>query len=441
MTTYADTTNLTEILKNVYGEGITNQFNDEKITYNLFGKSDRKPGGKGYVFALRYARAQGTGARGESSKLPDPLTGKKDQGTIVPKFNYGSIRITGPAIEIAKGNAAAFVDGLADEIDDIYQSLIVDLNRQCHWDGFGQLARLSAATTYPGNATWCGTFDNDIGVKYFQEGMMCDFYLSAGTSNFENTGTCMAGSRVLSINPATNVVVFEAPSADYLTNHPYASGLVNTSALSVTAGVMAIKSGARDLAWASTDTTTEITGLDGIYDDGTALASFEGITVATYPKWKANILSNSSVNRELSIDLMLNAVDVTRQVSGMKPDIIRMGLGQRRKYANLLMPDVRFAPTVLKGGYETLTFSGGDGSLEIIVDPMQQPNKIYFEPKGIIQKYELTPLGWGNLDGSQLHQRAQYDEWEAFLRIYTQLGVERRNCLTLLKDLVEPSLF
>ena len=49
MTTYADTTNLTEILKNVYGEGITNQFNDEKITYNLFGKSDRKPGGKGYV--------------------------------------------------------------------------------------------------------------------------------------------------------------------------------------------------------------------------------------------------------------------------------------------------------------------------------------------------------------------------------------------------------
>ena len=79
MTTYADTTNLTEILKNVYGEGITNQFNDEKITYNLFSKSDRKPGGKGYVFALRYARAQGTGARGESSKLPDPLTGKKDQ--------------------------------------------------------------------------------------------------------------------------------------------------------------------------------------------------------------------------------------------------------------------------------------------------------------------------------------------------------------------------
>ena len=150
---------------------------------------------------------------------------------------------------------------------------------------------------------------------------------------------------------------------------------------------------------------------------------------------------NSSVNRELSIDLMLNACDVTRTRSGRNPNKILMGLGQRRKYANLLMPDVRFAPTVLKGGYETLTFSGGDGSLEIIVDPMCQPNRIYFFPDDIIKKYELTPLGWGNLDGSQLHQRASYDEWDAFLRCYTNLGVETRNCLTVLKDLVEPSLY
>ena len=207
------------------------------------------------------------------------------------------------------------------------------------------------------------------------------------------------------------------------------------------AGTMAVKTGARDLAWASTEVPTEMTGLYGIFDDGNRLASFEGIAVATHPKWKANRLTNSTVNRELSIDLMLNACDVARQRSGMKIDRIRMGLGQRRKYANLLLPDVRFAPTVLKGGYETLTFSGGDGSIEIMVDPLQQPNCIYFEPNGVIQKYELTPLGWGNLDGSQLHQRAGYDEWDAFLRIYTNLGCEQRNCLAIIEDLVEPSLY
>lgn len=441
MSTYADLTNLVEILKNVYGDGLKNQFDDEKITYNLFPKSDRKPAGNGYIFGLRYARAQGIGARAESAKLPDPLTGTKDQGKIMPKYNYGSIRITGPAIEVAKGNTAAFVDSLADEIDDIYQSIIVDMNRQCHWDGWGQLGRLSAGASYTGTATWAGTFDNDLGITYFQEGQFVDFYVSAGTSNDINTGTCAAGSRILSINPATKVIIFETPLASYLTNHPTASAFVNTVAHTIVAGTMAIKAGVRDNAWASSDTPVEITGLTGIYDDGTALASFENITVATYPKWKANIMSNSSVNRELSIDLMLNACDLTRTRSGMKVDTIRMGLGQRRKYANLLMPDVRFAPTVLKGGYETLTFSGGDGSIEMVIDPMTQPNMIFMEPKGVIQKYELTPLGWGNLDGSQLHQRAGYDEWDAFLRCYTNLGCEQRNNLTLIKDLCEPALY
>jgi hypothetical protein len=204
---------------------------------------------------------------------------------------------------------------------------------------------------------------------------------------------------------------------------------------------MAVKVGARDASWASTDTPAELTGLTGIFDDGTNLAVFENITVASNPKWAANIISNSSVNRELTIDLMLNACDLTRTRSGQKVDQILFGLGQRRKYANLLLPDVRFAPTVLKGGYETLTFSGGDGSIEMIVDPIAQPNMIFFSPKGAIQKYELSPLGWGNLDGSQLHQRAGYDEWDAFLRIYTQLGTEQRNNLTLLKDLTEPTLY
>jgi hypothetical protein len=72
---------------------------------------------------------------------------------------------------------------------------------------------------------------------------------------------------------------------------------------------------------------------------------------------------------------------------------------------------------------------------------MTQPNKIYFEPDGVIQKYEVAPLGWGNLDGSQLHQVANRDAYSAFLRIYANLGVEQRNCLTLLKDLSEPSMY
>jgi len=443
MSEYADLSNLSEILKNVYGDGLKNQFNDEVITYNQFPKSERKPVGNGYIFGVRYARAQGTGGRAESAKLPDPLTGSKDQAKITPVYQYGSIRLTGPAIEIAKGNTAAFVDGLADEMDDIYQSIIVDLNRQCHWDGWGQLGRLSAATI-SATTTWAGTFDNDIGVMYMQEGQLVDFFVSAGTSPViaTTTATCAVGIRVNSLYPSTKIAIFEAANTSYSANHPHFSGYGN-AACTMGAGVMAIKMGTRDASWATaSDTAVELTGLTGIFDDGTNIDTFQNINADTYSKWRANVLSNSSVNRELSIDLMLNAVDLGRFSSGKKVKNIRMGLGQRRKYANLLMPDVRFAPTVLKGGYETLTFSGGDGSLSIIVDPMQQPNMVFFEPDGVIQKFEVAPLGWGNLDGSNMHRRSGYDEWDLFLRLYTNLGVDgQRNSLCKLSDLVEPSLY
>lgn len=441
MSNYADLTNLANALKYVYGDGLKNQFADEKITYNLFPKSDKQPKGKGYVFGARIARNQSTGGRAESAMLPEPMTGSKIQGTITPAYLYGTLRITGPAIEAAKGSEAAFVDGLADEIDDIYQSLVVDLNRQCHWDGFGMLGRISAASSATSNATYACTFDNDIGVKYLIEGQVVDFYASAGDTILGSNDSCAFGQRVKSIKPSTKVVTFEPNTTAFKASHPTLSTLTNGVTCTLPNGAVAIKMGTRDLSFATTDTPREVTGLYGMFDDGTLLSVYEGITVASNPKFAANILSNSSVNRELSIDLMLQAVDVVRAASGASVKKMLMGLGQKRKYANLLMPDVRFAPTKLQGGYEVLTFSGGDGSVELIVDPLCQPNLIYAFPDDVIYKYEMSPLGWGNLDNSQLHQRASYDEWEAYLRIYTQLGCEQRNCLAVIRDLVEPSLY
>jgi hypothetical protein len=321
-------------------------------------------------------------------------------------------------------------------MDDIYKGLINDLNRQAHWDGFGKIGTLSAAMTPSTSATFEGTFDNDVGVRYFKAGMLIDFY----TSTTPVTTCC--GQRVSYVTPSTKVVTFEKSAQTWLTNHPNATIAAYTNdATEVTSGSLAVKMGARDASWASSDTPYEMSGLEAIFDDGTNVATFENITVASNPKWAANVLSNSGVNRDLSIDLMLQACDLARINSGMNVDTILMGLGQRRKYAGLLLSDVRFQPGTLKGGYETLTFSAGDGSIQIIVDPMAQPNKIYAFPKGVVQKYEMTPLGWGNLDGSQMHRRAGYDEWDLFLRLYSQLGTEQRNCLCKLSDLVEPSMY
>lgn len=435
MADYHDLTAITDTLKYVYGAGIENQFADEQLTYHQFPVSDRKPKGLGYEFSIRYARSQGVGARAESSPLPDPLAGKYDKGLINPRYIYGNLRLTGPMIETAKGDVAAFVDGLSDSVDDIYQALVNDLNRQAWGDGFGLLATTSAVAT-PATTAWGVTCDNNMGVQRIIEGMIVDFYASNGAIDVS-----IAAQRVASIDPVTKIITMEAIQQGFLANHPIVAARSYTAATgTVPAASQIVRYGARDAAFATTDTPIEITGMDGIFDDGTLLAAFENITVASYPRWKAGILGNSSVDRELSIDLLLQAVDVMRVRAGKKPAVMRMGLGQRRKYFNLLAPDVRYAPATFKGGFEQLTFAAGDGTVRMVIDPMATPGKIFLHPEGAIQKYELTPLGWGNLD-QQIHQRSGYDEWDQFLRIYTQLGTENRAQLVLLKDLVEPGLY
>jgi hypothetical protein len=437
-TAYAALDSIIESLQYEYGEGLQDQFDDSEITYNEFEKSTRKPKGLGYVFGLRYARTQSTGGRLESAKLPDPLTGKKDQGKINPAYIYGVIRLTGPAIEAAKGDTASFVDSLADEMEDILQSVKNEANRMAHGDGFGKVGVCSASFAPSTSATYAVTFNNDLGITYLMEGMLGDWFDSTGATA---STTCVA-QRILHITPSTKVVVFEASGTTYKTNHPNATIAAYTNDTTpIAVSSIFVKMGSRLPAHVTTDTPSDITGLEGIFDDGTLLASFENITVASNPKWAANVMTNNGINRELELDLMLNACDLSRIRSGAKVTDIICGLGQRRKYAGLLMPLVQYAPEQLRGGYTRLTFAGGDGSVTITVDPQAQPNKMYFYPKGDIKKYELTPLGWGNLDGSQMHRRSGYDEWDLFLRLYTNLGCEQRNGLTKIAELVEPSLY
>lgn len=436
---FTDVTAITDTLKYVYGQGIVNQFDQEPLTYHQFPKSDRRPGGLGYQFSIRYERAQGTGARAESAKLPDPLVGKYDKGLIKPKYNYGSIRLTGPAIELGKGNEAAFVETMADQMDDIYKSVVMELQRQCHADGFGLVATITASDNLATNATWTSTCNNKVGLLYAREGMLCDIYKSDGTAPVATT--LPVACRISSINRVTKVITWEQNDATYVANHPNATIAAYTpTAAAIAAASLIIKMGTRDTAWAVTDESIDMIGLNGLFDDGTLLTTFEDISTSTYPKWKANKLGNSGVDRELALDLMLQACDLVRFDAGPNKIQMRMGLGQRRKYAGLLLPDVRFAPGQLRGGYEVLTFAAGDGSVEIIVDPMTQPGKIFISPEGAIKKYELTPLGWGN-PGEKMTQRAGYDEYDMFLRIYTNLGTEQRNALTYITDLVEPNIW
>ncbi len=422
-TTYADLTNLTDILKQVYGPRIEQQQRREALTYMELPVSSRKPGGLGYIFPVHIGSNQAIGAKLESEALPTPQRQRYDKVTITPKYVYGTIRITGPAIAGAKANVMAFADSLASEISNAFIDVRTDLGRMTFGDGWGQLATLSAAATPASGSTWTFTCDNTKGVHYLREGMIVDFY----ESNTLDTANDV--SEITSINPSTKVVTCAANAS--------ASGTLASAAEVVRT---ATRESTHDT---STDTAREIMGMLGIIDDGTNLATFQDIdrTAAGKRLWKANYLANASVDRELTLDLMQRAIDLPRFAGGSTINDIRMGLGQRRKYVALLQPDIRYTPMQLEGGFERLTYAGGDGRIRISIDPDCVPGKIFFTTKGTIQRYELKALGWADLDGNILHRRSGYDEWNAFLCIYTNIGCTKCNANTQLLDLVEPALY
>ncbi len=435
--TVMDTSALAYQFKQTYGDKITDLFARHTMTYNQFETSPRKakirPGGTGFYFSTRQGDVEGVGGRAENALLPEPLAGEGVQGIITPRLQYAVIRMSGLAIEAGKGDLHAFVDAQSDATMNAYKSLVNDLNRQCHADGYGLLGTLSAAATPDTTATWTATFANDRGVRYMKKGMICDFY--NGTAIDQSASSV----RISSINPVTQVITFEAAADAYRDYHPITAAQAYSNAASAIAdGSFLVRYGARLVTHATTNAHYEIMGLEGMYDDGTLLATFEGITIASDPEFKANIMDNSAVNRELSIDLMLAAMDMSAARSHTQVDLIRMGLGQRRKYFGLLSPDIRFAPQTLRGGYEVLAFSQ-NAAVEILVDPVTQPNVLYFEPKSCIKKYELTPIGWGGFDANKMHWRQDYDQTTMFLRTYCNLGVEERQALTKLSDLTEPA--
>lgn len=429
------TTSLTDALKLAYGDGMRKQFAEEVTLWNRLPRAPESdsPVGLGFEFMVRYANPQGIGFRGEDDKLPDPLAGKQDKARVNAKHVYGAVRLTGAVIDAGKNDKGAFVKTLELEMDGAYSQVMEVLNRVAHGDGYGKLATLSAASDAldeTATNTWNVTCNNDLGVRYLREGMLVDFYDGAAIDQSS------VASRIKYVDISNKIAVMEGNDGTYKANHPR-SGFSSYTivAEAVPSGATMVAMGTRDDSHATTDTSYEMTGLLGIFDDSTLITTFQNINASTNYFWRANILGNSGTNREVTEDLLIKAAQTHRAACGKNPNVAYMGQGQQRKLANIFLPDVRFQPQELKGGWMVMTFAVNGTPIEFVVDPYAQPNAIFLTNDGAIEKFILKDLDWIE----RMHMREGYDQWTSYLALRGNIGVRNRKACTYLKDLVEPS--
>src|SRR5215467_4182792 len=183
---------LSAILKTVFGEGVEQQQNLAAMMYKRFGESGVRFGGNAYEFPARMANTQSVGARGYRISLPEPILNTDVTARVRHKFIYGTFDITGPDIEKGKGNVNAFVNTLTDKMRSLTEMMLKDLNMQTYMDGSGVRA------TIPAGAAFTGANIAVDQVKFLRIGMQINVVsgtdgvtLRAGTAG--NVGDSDAG--------------------------------------------------------------------------------------------------------------------------------------------------------------------------------------------------------------------------------------------------------
>ena len=400
-------------MKEVYDPVIEEQQNLEPFTWKDFEDGDDELGGKGWIFETKMGGNQeGIAAAAESATLPAAGHQRWKQGKILWKLCYGAFELTGPVIEAAKGNLKSFAAARTEEIEGLTRDLIKDFNRQIYGDGKGILALCNGVETGD-------TFDVYDG---FNLRLNMQIQVIEPATPAYITGFALGAPRTI-IGLAVNADGTWTVTLDAGTD-PVTDDLDEV---------------VRDISVTIDGTPTrfnnEMDGLGVIVDDGTAAVTFENISRTTFPLWKGNLLANAGTDRNLSLDLLQQAEDAVQEMAGKRPDWIRMNLGQRRKFNDLVAPDRRFSGKTFDAGYERLSYNG----LTFTIDIDHPKNEITMLTKSSIRKYSLRKFGMLDFDGLVLRQVAGKDVWRGYIGMYGNLGSKRPNCNSRLIDLQEPS--
>ncbi|MGS2592242.1 phage major capsid protein [Streptomyces hebeiensis] len=389
----------TNILKEIYEPRIQDQMQNYQKTSKRIEQTSEgvrsEVGGKYVVFPIHVRRNHGIGSRLEMEQLPVPGNQGYARAQVGLAYAYGSVRLSGPSMALAKTNYQSFASLLDQEINGVQTDLAKDFNRQVYGTSVGVVGTITGA-----NATVTVPMTN---TQYLEEGMVVDIYNSTGST----LKTAAGGVTIQSIVKNTNFVLNVAPGT------------------ATVAGDIVVRQGSLN---------REIIGLQQIVDDTSPLL---GIDPAVESKWKSTMYRNAGVNRALSESLMTTMCDEIYSKGGTTTAIFTT-LGVRRSYANLLMQARRYTNTTkFEGGFSGLAFTTDNGDIPVITDVDAPPNQMFFINEKMLKIYRESDWSFMDLDGSKWQRVIGYDAYDATLYKYHQLGTHRRNTHGRIFDVTE----
>lgn len=302
-----------------------------------------------------------SGGEGQSSLNAGSFGTRQMQ--IKAKYVYGSFELSDQAIEGTKSKEGALANILTLHTEQLKTGFDREFQRQfLRGDGTGKLGAVVGAVT--------GTTITVDTTTYLQEGRK----ILIGTKAQIEAGTADSVT-VSTVNSATSITV--------------------SASITVADADLIVSLGAYDSV---NSDYLDASGLGNLCTaDATNYTTFQNLARATNAFTKPASFDGSG-----TFDITL--AKLTEMYLQAKkygdPDIILMSEDQYRKYASLLVANVRYTQPVqgskaMEGGFSGLTFAGGGGKeIPVICEFDLAPGTIYMLTTNTWTIGEMTPLSW-----------------------------------------------
>lgn len=374
-------------LKNFYQGPIVDQFNEDVAIYRGSEKGKFPWSGQQVIRPLKVRRNPGIGATTDGGSLPSVGRQTTVQAIIAAKYNYLRFGITGPMIEASKSDVGSFVRSASFELEEGYNDLKVDANRQMGWDGSGTLATANAAVVASTTVVLAGRESVEPALKFLDVGSILDI-VSGGV-------VIQSGITIQSISSGT------AASST--------ATVVFDQAVTCSQGDLFVRTGSYG---------NEIQGLLTQLDGGTTTVF--NVARASYVQTQGNVFDNGGV--PLSLDFLQKLQDEAERRGGRGINAIYSDYPTRRMYQKLLTADKRYVNTTKgDGGFSDkdktyLEFNG----IPWVADK-DAPQRIFMLPDKYIEKYVLTEMQFADETGSMYIAAADNDQLEVRIRFFVNL--------------------
>lgn len=393
-------------LKNFYQGPIVSQFNDEVPILRAAEKVKQGWSGLQVVRSVKVRRNQGIGATSDGGNLPAIGIQTTQQALIQAKFNYLRFGITGPMIKSSQSDVGSFVRSAAYELEEGYNDLRFDVNRQFGWDGSGTLARLNANATASSSIVIQGREAIEYALKFLDVGTVFDV-VSASTNQVTNSAITI------------NAITSGSPTS-------------LTATLSLSAPVTA---SANDRIIRSGSLGNEIQGMLTQLDGGTSVVF--NIDRSQYISFQGNVVDCGG--QPLALDYMQQSYNLALRRGGAKLSAHYCDFDTLRFYQKLLTADKRFANTMEgDGGFAKKTEFYLEWNGIPVVPDQCCPVRLFTLSAEGFKNYVLAEMEFADETGSMYIAQTSADQLEVRVRYFTNLFNEKPASNAVIRNYVSP---